>query len=321
MRKMFVIDLETTGLSPESDEVIEIAILLLNLDWTYETILSSFVKPKYLISPFITKLTGISNDMVEGFPDFIDFKNIIGDVLKDSIIVGHNIKSFDLRFIRKLFNDDEWEGLDFIVLDTLHEARANIVATTHKLDYLCSIFDIKSDKTHRAEYDCIRNIELLKVISSIGKYKSDLLIKMISPTSNVYEDFEIYFDKPTSSMIVATNAMKSIEMLNQKNKCDIDKTLLRDFTICITGDCEIDRDELIFIINFFGGNVTKGITLRTNLLIFGEDYGSKVLKATNKGIPMLSHLYLYDFLSTGSTEKYIELSKEKLSTTKAYRNY
>lgn len=319
MRKILFLDLETTGLSPDSDEVIEIAILLLNPDWTYETILSSFVRPKYLISPFITKLTGISNDMVDGFPNFIHFKNKIGDVLKDSIIVGHNIKSFDLRFVRSIFNEDEWEALNFTVLDTLHESRANIVGTTHKLDFLCSIFDIESEKSHRAEYDCIRNIELLKIISSKGKYKSDLLINMISPPLNDFDNYNIHFDKPTSNMIVAMNAMKSIEMLNEK-KSDIDNTLLSEYTICITGDCGIDRDELIFIINFFGGNVTKGITLKTNLLIFGEDYGSKVLKATNKGIPMLSHLYIYDFLSTGSTEKYIEPSKEKLSITKAYSN-
>jgi len=57
-------DLETTGLNPFKDEIIEVAVL--NNDGNKY---SSLVKPKKRITPFITNITSITNDMVEEQPD------------------------------------------------------------------------------------------------------------------------------------------------------------------------------------------------------------------------------------------------------------
>ena len=56
-------DLETTGLSPEKDEIIEIGAVKVEEGKVIERF-SRFVKPDQPISPMVTALTGISNGMV-----------------------------------------------------------------------------------------------------------------------------------------------------------------------------------------------------------------------------------------------------------------
>ena len=62
-----VIDLETTGLSPEFDEIIEISAIRFTNDNRTDSF-SSLVKPNHKIPEFITELTGITNDMVAQAP-------------------------------------------------------------------------------------------------------------------------------------------------------------------------------------------------------------------------------------------------------------
>ena len=89
-------DLETTGLSPEKDEIIEIGAVKVEEGKVIERF-SRFVKPDQPISPMVTALTGISNDMVAdaGPTDqtIYDFLYFCGEYP----VVGHNLM-FDYRF-------------------------------------------------------------------------------------------------------------------------------------------------------------------------------------------------------------------------------
>ena len=319
MRKIIFVDLETTGLSPNIDEVIEIAIVQLNPDWTHKTLINTFVKPSRPIQPFITKINGITNDMVEGFPPFLYFKEEIKNIFKNSVIVGHNIKTFDLKFIYRLFSDNEWDELNILVLDTLYEARSNILADSHKLDHLCSVFDIVSEKSHRAEYDCIRNIEMLKILTSLGKHKSELLSSIINPSVINFDQYSSHFNKPSGETITSKNAIDLINHLQLRYDALITKELLSEFTVCITGECGVDRDEIEYIIKYAGGKCSSNITMKTNLLIFGTEYGSKLTKALDKGIPIISHVFLFEFLTIGKPQIYTEKSHEILSVTSPYK--
>ncbi len=91
--KYIIIDTETTGLN-EDDEIIEISILSL----TGETLLDTLVKPKKEIPQFITKLTGITNEMVSKAPVFSDVLDDINRILKGKILLTFNAK-FDIRMI------------------------------------------------------------------------------------------------------------------------------------------------------------------------------------------------------------------------------
>ncbi len=142
------VDIETTGLSFEQDDIIEIGAVKIHHGEVVDRF-SSFVKPTKNLPPKITNLTGITNEMVTSakpiqhvLPQFMDF-------LGDGIFVAHNA-GFDSGFIRR---DCEKLGLAFdnSVLDTLPFAQ--IVFTdlkNHRLNTLAKKLNIKMGNHHRA---------------------------------------------------------------------------------------------------------------------------------------------------------------------------
>ena len=98
LKSYIAFDLETTGLNPMTNEIIEIGALKVRNGKVSERFME-FIKPTELISPAITDLTGISNDMVRSartarsvISDFVDF-------CEDDILIGHNI-IFDYSFTK-----------------------------------------------------------------------------------------------------------------------------------------------------------------------------------------------------------------------------
>ncbi|MHB8933215.1 MAG: helicase C-terminal domain-containing protein, partial [Bellilinea sp.] len=99
MPSLVSIDLETTGLDPQKDAIIEIAAVRFSgarveAEWT------RLINPGRPIPPLITQLTGITNDMVRSAPTI---KTVIQDLeafVGDSTVVGHNVQ-FDLGFLHK----------------------------------------------------------------------------------------------------------------------------------------------------------------------------------------------------------------------------
>lgn len=92
-----VVDLETTGLDPQWNDIIEFGAERVENDIVIDHF-SALVNPGYEIDEFITELTGITNEMLvvastisEVLPLFIDF-------IGNSTIIGHNV-NFDVNFI------------------------------------------------------------------------------------------------------------------------------------------------------------------------------------------------------------------------------
>jgi DNA polymerase-3 subunit epsilon len=96
-----IIDIETTGGSPKDSKITEIAIYKHNgkeiID-SYE----SLVNPEMPIPPFIIKLTGISNKMVEDAPKFFEIAKKIIEFTEDCVFVAHNV-GFDYGILRMEF--------------------------------------------------------------------------------------------------------------------------------------------------------------------------------------------------------------------------
>jgi hypothetical protein len=88
------VDIETTGLDSERDQIIEIS--LLNLDG--KTIFYSVVRPTEPIPEFIHELTGITKEMVSKAPTFDEISHKLIEILSDQYIAGWNVQ-FDLRFL------------------------------------------------------------------------------------------------------------------------------------------------------------------------------------------------------------------------------
>jgi len=84
------VDLETTGLDPSRDQIIEVAVqrFTLNIEAGH---FSTLVNSHIPIPPEVSKLTGItSNDLVNA-PNFNEIKNQVSGALQGAVLVGHNI--------------------------------------------------------------------------------------------------------------------------------------------------------------------------------------------------------------------------------------
>ena len=149
LKSYIAFDVETTGLNPLENEIIEIGALKVRDGKVAERFME-FIKPTTSISPVITSLTGITNDMVaQARPrcsvvaDFLDF-------CEEDVLIGHNV-SFDYSFMKCSAAAD---GLPFekMGIDTLKIAQKVLKDLDSKsLGSLCDYYHIENKSAHRAK--------------------------------------------------------------------------------------------------------------------------------------------------------------------------
>ncbi len=135
-----IIDVETTGLSPKSEKITEIAIYIHDGEKIIDEF-ATLINPEKKIPFQITRLTGINNKMVKDAPKFYEIAKKIVGITDDKIIVGHHV-SFDYNFIRNEFKS---LGYDYKrkTLCTIKLARKLIPGRkSYNLGKLCNDLDI-----------------------------------------------------------------------------------------------------------------------------------------------------------------------------------
>lgn len=143
-----VLDIETTGLNPKKDKIIEVAAVKIIND-EIRDIFHSMIDPEIEIPQEITKLTGITNEMVQGSPKINDVMEQFYNFVENTCLVAHNA-SFDLSFLREALGKT---GLIIsnAIIDTLSLSRELLKDTKkHNLAALAAYFHISSDRHHRA---------------------------------------------------------------------------------------------------------------------------------------------------------------------------
>lgn len=147
------VDLETTGLDPKQDRIIELgAVRILNGVETDR--FSSFVNPKMAILPNITELTGITDDMVKEAPAIEDLIEPFLAFVGQLPILGHHV-IFDYSFLKRAAVN---RGLTFekAGIDTLALCRSCMPEDEKKnLAAACRFFNIKTENAHRALDDAL----------------------------------------------------------------------------------------------------------------------------------------------------------------------
>ncbi len=98
IKPIVFIDLETTGLNPSADIIVEITLLKLDLDGN-EKFITKLINPEVPIPEEATAIHGIRDSDVAGKPTFKECAQEIMVFLGDSDIGGFNIKGFDLPFL------------------------------------------------------------------------------------------------------------------------------------------------------------------------------------------------------------------------------
>lgn len=147
------LDIETTGLNPSIDRIIEIGMARIE-DGVITQQYATLINPGISISERITELTGIQNEELEGMPRISDVIEHVVDFIGDYPILGHNV-TFDYSFIKKAAVNANLT-VNNAGIDTLKIARRLLPETPHKnLSYLCEYFHIDPGRSHRAYDDAV----------------------------------------------------------------------------------------------------------------------------------------------------------------------
>lgn len=177
-----VFDLETTGISAATDQVVEISAVKVRGGQVVGEF-STLVNPGRPIPRAASQVNGITDAMVKDSPSFLEALEAFLDFAGDAVLVGHNIHSFDMKFLyrdaRKFWNripDNDY-------IDTLHLSRMCLPQLHHhRLVDLAEHYGISPEGAHRALNDCRMNQQ---VFEQLGRA---LAKRAVSRTSSPIND-------------------------------------------------------------------------------------------------------------------------------------
>jgi DNA polymerase-3 subunit alpha (Gram-positive type) len=177
IRSIVVFDTETSGLSADKNQLLEIACCPIDIDLNnlkeYE---SGIMKPydNREINQGALNANGITmqqiergRDQREVFEEFCDFMSKLSSGRNKPILCGHNILSFDIPFLQNWFSMNKSDLSKFVNLDcsidTMWWARIKWVESTNfKLGTCCENCNIELNDAHRALFDTRANRDLVK---------------------------------------------------------------------------------------------------------------------------------------------------------------
>ncbi len=309
-----VVDIETTGLDPKYDSIIEIGAIKY-IDGQAKETFSELIKPStyYIldeedideindycvvdgtpiqyVDSYITELTGITNKMLENACCEDEVLKRFKIFAEDFVIVGHNV-NFDINFLYDASMSNFNEPLKNDFIDTMRIARKILKDLPHhRLSDLAKYYKITIEVAHRALEDCY-------ITASILENLKDEAV-------NQFGSIEKYIESYKKSSSISAK-----DIVAQKSEFDETHPLYGQ--ICVfTGTLEkMQRKDAMQIVANLGGINGNSVTAKTNYLILGNnDYcplikGGKSnkqkkaeeLKLKGKAIEIITENVFYDMI-------------------------
>lgn len=242
VKKFIAFDIETTGLDFHQDAVIQISAARyvdgIEVDY-FDTLVNSDYIPDE-----ITKLTGITNDQVLNAPTLDEVMPYLFDYLGDTILVGHNIKSFDFPFLKaKGYNIAEGHEIydtRYFAATRKHGAVNNQLTT---LKLLFGIDAISHNALNDVRISAIVFMELLKIEP---QKKSSTLKKSSLDSFELDDDTTPFFE---GMSFVVTGAFD---------------------------DSKYNRKQIETLIKQHGGRVSSSLSAKTDYFIQGIQISSQL---------------------------------------------
>lgn len=172
-----VIDLETSGGSPQSGAgITEIGVVKVRGGAVLGTF-QSFVDPGHSLPPFITQLTGITDEMLMSAPFIDEVLPTLFEFLgspTETVLVAHN-SPFDLSFLKAAALVHEYPWPNYPTVDTARLARVVLdrdEVTNCKLGTLAAFFNAHTSPSHRALDDALATVDVLHgIIERLGGHE------------------------------------------------------------------------------------------------------------------------------------------------------
>ena len=293
-----VIDIETTGLSRQDAEIIDLAALRIENGEIADSF-SQLVQPSDPVPLDIADLTGITNEMLQDQPTICDVLPSFLDFIGETTIVGQNILNFDLPIITRCCKELALGDITNPCCDTLPLARQCLDLTDYKLGTIAEALGIEPENAHRAladcetTYACFEKLRQMDNRPPVLQYPTRLAASPLSAATSV----------PPTAHKPKISQQQFMRFKSRPKAKDIHPTVdlfdpahpLYDMTCVITGELQqiSDRDAMQRIADS-GGHNADNVTRKTDLLIVGsgsdpEKKSGKVKKAEEyiaKGLPI-----------------------------------
>lgn len=157
-----IVDIETTGGSYERDRITEICILVHD-GLTVVDKFSTLINPERRIPQMISRMTGITDDMVENAPKFFEVAKKIVEMTEGRIFVAHNV-SFDYNFIHAEFKSlgFKWQREKLCTVKLSRKLIPKL--PSYSLGKLCDRIGIEIESRHRAAGDAEATAKLFSIL-------------------------------------------------------------------------------------------------------------------------------------------------------------
>lgn len=160
--KYAIVDIETSGGSWQRDRITEIAIYVhdgSNITDEFK----SLVNPETPIPYYITRLTGITNEMVANAPKFYEIARDVVLLTDGCVFVAHNAP-FDYRFVQAEFKRLGYEYHREVLCTVKLSRRVFPGYSSYSLGNICSGLGIEIESRHRAAADALATAKLFEKI-------------------------------------------------------------------------------------------------------------------------------------------------------------
>ncbi|MGG3453304.1 ATP-dependent DNA helicase DinG [Paenibacillus rhizolycopersici] len=195
--KYAVLDFETTG-NQSSDEIIQVGLAIIEPDKTISQVYRSFVKPGVPIPPFITGLTGITEEDVKDAPELDEVMVEMVPLLNDVVLVGHNV-AFDFNFLQSALDKTGYLPFTGRILDTMDFLKILFPSlTSYQLGLVAAEFEVEHDRPHQADSDALATaLIFLKCLEECAQLPLLTLQRLADLFAGEDSDLGWFFDAMT----------------------------------------------------------------------------------------------------------------------------
>jgi len=208
-----IVDIESTGLSFDKNEIIEIGAVRIK-DGEIIAEYQQLVKPEGKISRLITSITGITNEAVEEAPSFKEIAPEFLEFLGDDIFVAHNV-AFDFKMLNVILRRNHFSQMKNRTVDTqdlITLMRPDV--HSHQLSELIQYFSVPVEVSHRALSDARATaMILILLLQEIESLPISLLFNIVQGLRGKDWPLTRYFEERLDSFSVN----KKIASINWKD--------------------------------------------------------------------------------------------------------
>lgn len=287
-----VIDLETTGLNPEEDFIIEAAGIRVR-GGKPDAVFSTLVKAPVRVAERIETLTGITDDMLVTAPVFERIGGDLWSFIGDDLLVGHSV-GFDVEFLSEYYKRFYGKTLSNKYTDTFMISKKLLPELMHhRLVDLAAYYKLNTDNAHRALADC-------RMTHMVYEAMKETAAKVFGSCGQFIEEWDRLDTRLRSGSITARTQVFDEGHPFYKKNC------------VITGALEgLSRKEAMQKIADAGGVNMDKVNTNTDFLIVGNsDYlqgkeglsgkHKKALRLKEEGrsICIIKENEFYDFISS-----------------------